>query len=352
MECLSSNMWFRQLNESVKGMKADKCIIIAEAGVNHNGNLDTAIRLCDAAKKAGADIIKFQTWKTENIITKNVKQAEYQEKNTGLCESQFDMLKRLELSYEKFGIIKEHCDNIGIRFASTADDMESLDFLISLGIPFIKVASGDIGNIPYLRYIGSKNRSIVLSTGMSSLTDVKRSVETLKESGAADITLLHCTTNYPCPFEEVNLKAMLTLEHAFHMPFGYSDHTIGVEVAIAAVAMGAKIIEKHFTLDRNMEGPDHVASTEPGEFSKMVWQIRDVECAMGDGIKQLTDSEKVIKEVVMKRIVASRKIKAGDIFSEENICVKRSNAGKYASEWDKVTGTFALRNYEIDDGID
>ena len=278
-------------------MKYEKCLIIAEAGVNHNGRLDLALKLCDAAKEAGADVVKFQTWKTENLITKNVDQAEYQIQNTGKQESQFDMLKKLELPYDAFKAIKKHCDEIGIIFASTADEPESLDFLVSEGIPFIKVGSGDIGNVSFLRYIGSKGLPVILSTGMSSISDVDISINALKDGGATDITVLHCTTNYPCPYEDVNLKAMLTLRDAFHLPVGYSDHTIGREVSISAVALGASVIEKHFTLDCNMEGPDHAASTEPEEFAALVKAIRNVENCLGTGIKEPTKSEKIFQKL-------------------------------------------------------
>ena len=272
-------------------MNLERCLIIAEAGVNHNGRLDLALKLCDAAKEAGADVVKFQTWQTEKLITKEVKQAEYQTANTGKSESQFDMLKRLELSQGDFRKIKEHCDSIGITFASTADEPDSLDFLVDLGIPFIKIGSGEICNIPYLRYIGSKGLPIILSTGMSTLEEVSDSVEAIRSGGARDITLLHCTTNYPCPLDEVNLLAMDTLRTRFELPVGYSDHTKGIEASLAAVAMGAKVIEKHFTLDCGMEGPDHIASTEPGEFKEMVDSIRKVEKCLGSGVKAPTESE-------------------------------------------------------------
>lgn len=331
--------------------KDDKCLIIAEAGVNHNGRLDLALRLCDAAKEAGADVVKFQTWNTDKLITKTVKMAAYQSKNTGVSESQYDMLKRLELAYEDFVKIKAYCDEIGILFASTADEQDSLDFLLNLGIPFIKVGSGEIGNIPYLRYIGARGLPIILSTGMSSLSDVELSVSALRDGGEKDITLLHCTTNYPCLFEDVNLRAMMTLRDAFHLPVGYSDHSTGAEVAIAAVALGARVIEKHFTLDKSMEGPDHLASTEPDEFRYMVSQIRNVEAALGDGVKKPTLSEKDIKSVVTKRIVAVREIKKGEKITPENVCVKRSDEGEPAAEWNKLIGRMASQNYEPDQGI-
>lgn len=329
----------------------NKCMIIAEAGVNHNGRLDLALQLCDAAKEAGADVVKFQTWKTENLITRNVAQADYQEKNTGKLESQFDMLKRLELSYDDFRNIKDHCDEIGIIFASTADEPESLDFLVSLGIPFIKVGSGDIGNVSFLRYMGSKGLPVILSTGMSSLADVDISINALKEGGASDITVLHCTTNYPCPYKDVNLRAMITLRDAFHLPVGYSDHTIGRDVAVAAVSLGAKIIEKHFTLDCGMEGPDHKASTEPNDFVELVNAIRNIELCLGTGIKEPTDDEKEISKVVTKRIVAKTDINLGDTFTEDNICIKRNDIGAAAHNWDDVIGKQAQRTYCVDDGV-
>ena len=326
--------------------------IIAEAGVNHNGDVAIAKKLCMAAKKAGADIVKFQTWITEKIITQNVKQADYQSENTGSNQSQFDMLKKLELSYDDFREIKKYCDEIGITFASTADEQDSLDFLVDLGIPFIKIGSGDIGNIPYLRYMGTKKMPVILSTGMSTLGDVEISIQALREGGAETIKLLHCTTNYPCPYKDVNLKAMDTLKTAFGLDVGYSDHTEGIEVAIAAVARGATIIEKHFTLDKNMDGPDHKASMEPDEFSCMVDCIRHIESAIGDGQKIPTKTEDEISKVVLKRIVASREIMLGDFITEADICVKRNDAGLPAKVWDFVVGTKANKYYKVDEGIE
>lgn len=329
----------------------DKCLIIAEAGVNHNGDLNTALKLCDAAKDAGADVVKFQTWKTEAIITKTVAQAKYQQENTGVEESQFDMLKRLELSYDDFRKIKEYCDSIGILFASTADETESLDFLISIGIPFIKIGSGEIGNVSYLRYMGSKKMPVILSTGMSSLADIDISIQALREGGATDITLLHCTTSYPCVFENVNLNAMNTIRNAFKLPVGYSDHTLGNTVAIAAVAMGARVVEKHFTLDKNMEGPDHKASSTPDEFKEYVKAIRDIEAAMGNGEKVPTNVEKEISKVVLKRIVAKRPISKNQIITEDDICVKRNDVGLQCNKWDIIVGTKARKDYVVDEGI-
>lgn len=326
--------------------------IIAEAGVNHNGDVQIAKQLCLAAKNAGADAVKFQTWITDNIITKNVKQADYQAENTGRNESQYEMLKKLELTFDQFREIKKYCDEIGIEFASTADDEESLDFLVDLGIPFIKVGSGDVGNISYLRYVGSKKRPVILSTGMSTLADVEVSLKALRDGGATDIKLLHCTTNYPCPFDSVNLKAMDTLHNAFGLKVGYSDHTVGIEVPVSAVARGAIIIEKHFTLDCNMEGPDHLASTEPEEFKKMVDSIRNIEKALGTGIKQPTAAERDISKVVLKRIVAKQTINEGDTITEKSICVKRNEKGLPASAWDIIVGTKARRTFDKDEGIE
>ena len=326
--------------------------IIAEAGVNHNGDVEIAKKLCMAAKDAGADVVKFQTWITEKIITQNVEQAEYQKENTGRDESQYEMLKALELNYDEFREVKVYCDEIGILFASTADEEDSLDFLVELGIPFIKVGSGDVGNISYLRYIGSKKLPVILSTGMSTLADVEISLQALRDGGATDITLLHCTTNYPCPYDAVNLKAMDTLKHAFGLPVGYSDHTEGLEVPVAAVARGAGVIEKHFTLDRNMEGPDHKASMEPKAFKEMVEAIRHIETALGNGLKQPTKVEQQISKVVLKRIVAKRDIRSGQVIREEDICVKRNNTGLPANAWDIILGTAARRDYKVDEGIE
>ena len=326
--------------------------VIAEAGVNHNGDINIAKKLCSAAKDAGADAVKFQTWQTEKIITKSVAQAEYQLNNTGCRESQYDMLKRLELSYDEFKEIKRYCDEIGIQFCSTADEIDSLNFLVSIGIPFIKVGSGEVGNVSYLREIGSKNMPVIFSTGMSSLADVEQSLNALKTGGAKDITLLHCTTSYPCCYENVNLLAMDTLRNAFHLPVGYSDHTIGTEVSVAAVARGAVVVEKHFTLNRKLEGPDHLASTEPEEFKRMVEEIRHIEKALGNGIKQPSLNEVKISEVVLKRIVAKRDIVCGKRIGIEDICVKRNNQGLPAKFWDLVIGMTAKRDYKQDDAIE
>ncbi|MDY5357659.1 MAG: N-acetylneuraminate synthase [Candidatus Cryptobacteroides sp.] len=325
--------------------------IIAEAGVNHNGRLDLALQLCDAAKEAGVDAVKFQTWKTELIITKGTKKAEYQEKNLNNADDQFTMLKKLELSYDNFNIVKEHCDKIGIQFLSTADETESLDFLLSLGMPFIKLGSGDITNIPYLRYVAKCNKPVIISTGMANLAQTAIAYDTLIEAGAPEVSILHCTTNYPCPKDEVNLRAMQTIKDAIKCKVGYSDHTMGVEVPIAAVALGAEIIEKHFTLDRNMEGPDHKASLEPQELKYMVDCIRNIEVALGDGIKKPNASEVKISKVVLKSIVAKSPVKKGDMLTSDNITIKRAGSGIPAAHWDMIVGTKALHDFDIDEPI-
>ena len=328
--------------------------IIAEAGVNHNGRLDLAMKLCDAAKIAGVDAVKFQTWKTEKIVTRNTRMAEYQQTNTGQDEtsSQYDMLKALELSYNDFQTLRNYCQEIGIDFLSTPDEEESLDFLVRLGIKTLKISSGEITNIPYLRKIASYNLPVILSTGMATLAEVAAAYDTLLQAGAPSVSLLHCTTNYPCPYNEVNLRAMHTLRQAFHCQVGYSDHTMGIEVPIAAVAMGATIIEKHFTLDKGMAGPDHQASLEPHELTAMVQAIRHIETALGDGIKRPNDSEKAISRVVLKSIVAAVPISKGETLIPEKLTVKRVGQGISASYWDIVIGTTANRDYSIDDPIE
>jgi len=331
--------------------RLNKTFIIAEAGVNHNGRLDLALKLCDAAKEAGADAVKFQTWKTENIVTVKVRQAAYQTENTGKEESQYNMLKGMELSYEHFRIIQDYCKKVRIDFLSTPDEEESLEFLVSLGVPFIKVGSGEVTNIPYLRKIGGCKKPVILSTGMSDIAQVALAYDTLLKAGADGVSLLHCTTNYPCPMDEVNLRAMITLRDAFKCQVGYSDHTMGTEVPVAAVAMGAEIIEKHFTLDTNMEGPDHKASLEPAELKLMVQRIRNIEAALGDGIKRPNKSEAENGKVVQKSILAKRPIKKGEILTEDILTVKRAGEGISASLWDCVIGAPAIKDFEIDEPI-
>lgn len=330
-----------------------KVYIIAEAGVNHNGDKHLAFKLCDVAKEAGADAVKFQTWKTEKIVTKSATLAEYQENNiSDKGASQYEMLKQLELSYDDFLEVKDYCDQIGIQFLSTPDTEEDMDFLLGLGIPVLKIGSGEVTNIPFLRAIGKRRQKVILSTGMSTLADVEKAYHTLMESGAKEVSLLHCTTNYPCPYHEVNLQAMQTLKAAFKCQVGYSDHTMGIEVPIAAVAMGAEIIEKHFTLDRNMEGPDHKASLDPEELKQMVISIRNIEQAMGDGIKRPNASEQKNAEVVLKRIIAKKPIKKGDALGEDNLALLRNSEGIPAKYWDLIAGKPAKRDYIEDEPIE
>ena len=327
--------------------------IIAEAGVNHNGQLDLALKLCDAAKEAGVDCVKFQTWQTEKIVTRKAEKATYQSENTNDAEeSQFDMLKKLELSYEDFRLVQEHCNKIGIDFLSTPDEEYSLAFLMNeLHLPLIKIGSGEVTNIPYLRQMASYHKPIILSTGMATLAQVAMAYDTLIAAGAPMVSLLHCTTNYPCPKNEVNLRAMQTMKEAFKCTVGYSDHTMGTEIPIAAVAMGAEIIEKHFTLDRNMDGPDHKASLEPHELKSMVDCIRNIEVALGDGIKRPNPSEVEISKVVLKSIVAKVPINKGETLTANNMTIKRAGSGIPAAHWDMIVGTKALHDYDIDEPI-
>ena len=327
--------------------------IIAEAGVNHNGQLDLALKLCDAAKEAGVDCVKFQTWQTEKIVTRKAEKATYQSENTNNAEeSQFDMLKKLELSYEDFRLVQEHCNKIGIDFLSTPDEEYSLAFLMNeLHLPLIKIGSGEVTNIPYLRQMASYHKPIILSTGMATLAQVAMAYDTLIAAGAPMVSLLHCTTNYPCPKNEVNLRAMQTMKEAFKCTVGYSDHTMGTEIPIAAVTMGAEIIEKHFTLDRNMDGPDHKASLEPHELKYMVACIRNIEVALGDGIKRPNPSEVEISKVVLKSIVAKVPINKGETLTANNMTIKRAGSGIPAAHWDMIVGTKALRDYDIDEPI-
>jgi len=329
-------------------------LIIAEAGVNHNGDVNVALQLCKAAKEAGADIIKFQTFKTELVLTKNAALAEYQARNTGASKTQYEMIKELELDYESFRKIKEYCDQIGIEFLSTPDDVESLNFLVSdLKLRRIKIGSGEITNIPFLRIVGSKRLPIILSTGMATLGEVERAITELEKAGSDDITLLHCTSNYPSPFNEVNLRAIETLRKAFGFNVGYSDHTQGISVPIAAVALGASVIEKHFTLDKSLPGPDHAASINPEELRAMVESIRNIEAALGDGIKKPVQSELDIRKVVRRKIVASKPIRKGTFFASENLTTKRtSDKGLPAEMWDYVIGYPAPRDFAEDEGIE
>ena len=325
--------------------------IIAEAGVNHNGSFELACRLADAAKEAGADCVKYQTFKSENLVSKDAQKAEYQKKTTG-DSSQQDMLKKLELSYDSFVRLKEYCDKIGICFLSTPFDFESIDFLKSLDMPFWKIPSGEVTNYPYLVALAKTGKPVVMSTGMCEMNEISDAIKVLKDNGTKDIKLLHCNTEYPTPFEDVNLTAMKTMREAFSTEVGYSDHTKGIEVPIAAVALGATIIEKHFTLDRNMEGPDHKASLEPQELKQMVRSIRNIEKAIGTGDKTPSASEKKNITIARKSIVAKKEIKAGEIFTVENITVKRPGTGISPMRWNEVLGTKAVRDFNEDEKIE
>ena len=331
----------------------DKVFIIAEAGVNHNGDVNLAYKLVDIAKDAGVDAIKFQTFKTEKVISKYTDMANYQKKNLSSNESQYEMVKKLELSYKEFKKLKDYCDEIKIMFLSTPDEEYSLNFLVDeLDIPFIKIGSGEVTNLPYLKKIAAKNKPIIMSTGMANLGEVEEAINIVRSvNSKVKISLLHCTTNYPTPYEEVNLKAMQTLAAAFKLPVGCSDHTLGIEVPVAAVAMGAKIIEKHFTLDKKLSGPDHKASLEPGELKEMVKAIRNIEKALGDGIKKPNKSEIEIMKVVRKSIVASKSIKKGETFTKTNITVKRPGTGISPMRWNEVIGQKADRDYKDDELI-
>lgn len=327
-------------------------LIIAEAGVNHNGSIELARRLVDAAKASGADIVKFQTFKSEKIIAKSARTADYQAQNTGGQDDQLEMIKKLELTYDEFRELQRHCREVGIEFLSTPDEEDSLDFLVDeLGLRTVKIGSGELNNFPYLARIARKNLPIILSTGMATLGEVERAIAVIRSETDAEITLLHCTTNYPCPMEEVNLRAMSTLAAAFKVEVGYSDHTLGMEVPLAAVAMGARVIEKHFTLDRSMDGPDHAASMDPDEFRRMVDAIRNIEKALGDGVKRPNPSEERIKEVVRKRVVAARDLAVGEVLAPESLVMKRCNEGMFAEHLELVLGRPLSRSVAADSGI-
>lgn len=333
---------------------SEHVLIIAEAGVNHNGSLEIAKKLVDSAAEAGVDIIKFQTFNSKNLVSKSARMAEYQQKNTGHNESQYAMLKRLELSVDDHLELIQYCNKRGIRFFSTAFDMESIDFLHSLNMGLWKIPSGEITNYPYLKKIASFQEPVILSTGMCNLEDIEASLEVLLKEGCKkqDITILHCNTEYPTPYNDVNLRAMQEIEKKFGTKVGYSDHTNGIEVPIAAVAMGACIIEKHFTLDRNMEGPDHKASLEPEELKKMVESIRNIELALGSGHKVVSPSEKKNIEIARKSIVAARDIVKGEILSESNLAVKRPGNGISPMRWNEVVGSRAIRDFCEDEVIE
>ncbi|CEO87783.1 N-acetylneuraminate synthase [Syntrophaceticus schinkii] len=324
--------------------------IIAEAGVNHNGDIGLAKQLVDAALVAGADAVKFQTFKADQVVTGEAERAEYQKKNVpDKDESQLEMIKRLEISFADFKELKIYCDRKGIAFLSSPFDLESIDFLGQLNVPYFKIPSGEITNLPFLRKIGQWHKKVILSTGMATLGETEKAIEILNEAGARDLILMHCTTNYPTPPEEVNLLAMKTLQQAFGLPVGYSDHTMGTVVPVAAVTLGARVIEKHFTLDCSLEGPDHKASLEPSEFKDMIEAIRIIEKALGTGIKKPATSELQIMKDVRRSIVASCDISAGDVINESNITVKRPGTGISPMMWDIIIGRKA--RYDILKGM-
>lgn len=332
----------------------NRTLIIAEAGVNHNGDLELARQLIDAAAVSGADLVKFQTFNANRQVTRAAQKADYQTQTTDSKESQHEMLCRLGLSVEMHSELIAHCATRSIGFFSTGFDIESVDLLISLGQERFKIPSGEITNLPYLRHIGQLGKPVILSSGMSTMGEIETAIDVLEQTGTlrANITVLHCTTEYPTPMEDVNLRAMQSIHAAFGVAVGYSDHTTGTEVAIAAVAMGASIIEKHFTLNRNLPGPDHKASLEPEELMAMVTAIRNIEIAMGDGIKRLTPSEAKNKPVARKSLVASQAIKAGEVFSAENITAKRPGTGISPMRWDEIIGRMAPRNFSADELIE
>lgn len=326
--------------------------IIAEAGVNHNGSIELAKQMVEQAKAAGADYIKFQTFRPEALVSKYAEKAVYQKETTGAGESQLEMLQKLALTQEQFCELKKYCEQVGIGFLSTPFDLESIDFLEGLHMDFWKIPSGEITNLPYLVRIARTGREIVMSTGMCSITDIEAAMDILQKNGAGAITLLHCNTQYPTPMEDVNLRVMHTLREHFGVPVGYSDHTVGIEVPIAAAALGATVLEKHFTLDHTMEGPDHRASLEPDELRAMVAAIRHIEVALGDPAKTVTASESGNRTVARKSIVARREIRKGEIFDETNLTVKRPGNGISPMRWNEILGMQAIRDFEEDELIE
>lgn len=328
--------------------------IIAEAGVNHNGSLETAKKLVDVAANAGADAVKFQTFKADKLVSKTAQKADYQKQHDALDETQHNMLKKLELDENAHQVLIQYCNTRRILFLSTPFDHESIDMLHQLGMSVFKIPSGEITNLPYLRHVGTLNKEVILSTGMATLNEVGNALEVLTIAGTSKdkITVLHATTEYPCPIDEVNLKAMHTMQKAFDVKVGYSDHTQGIEVAIAAAAMGATVIEKHFTLDRAMKGPDHKASLIPQELESMVHAIRNVSHALGDGVKMPSKSEVKNMTVARKSIVAMRDIRLGEVFSADNITTKRPGTGISPMHWDEVIGCVATRPFLVDELIE
>lgn len=326
--------------------------IIAEAGVNHNGDLSLAIKMVDTAKFAGADYIKFQTFQPENLVSKYARKAEYQKKATGEEETQLQMLQKLSLTNENFLELKKYCDKTGIGFISTPFDLESIEFLKSFNMDFWKIPSGEITNLPYLESIAKTGRKVIMSTGMCNMEEILDAIDVLENNGTKEIVLLQCNTQYPTPFEDVNLSAMNSITRVTHKKVGYSDHTSGIEVSVAAVAMGATVIEKHFTLDKNMPGPDHKASLEPKELKALVSAVRNVEKAIGNGKKEVSLSETENKSIARKSIVARKNIKAGEVFTVDNITTKRPGTGISPMKWHDVMGKTAVRDFMEDELIE
>lgn len=327
-------------------------LIIAEAGVNHNGDITLAKQLVDVAKEAKVDAIKFQSFVTERLVTKDAKKAEYQKKHTKQTNCQYEMLKKLELSKEEQKELFSYCKEKKILFLSSPFDEESIEVLQDFEIPLFKIPSGEITNYPYLQKVASCHKPVIVSTGMATMEEVEQCISVLEENGAGEITLLHCNTEYPTPMYDANLKAMLTLQERFHKKVGYSDHTLGAEAAVAAVALGAVVLEKHITLDKTMEGPDHLASLDPMELKHLVEWIRNVETALGTGVKIPTHSEEKNKVIVRKSIVAKRTIKKGESFSEENLTTKRPEGGLSPMRWKEILGQKANREFQEDEWIE
>lgn len=331
-----------------------KTLIIAEAGVNHNGDLETARRLIDVAAQAGADLVKFQTFSADDLVTSYAEKAQYQIDAIGDRESQYAMIRRLELSRSMHKNLIAHCESRGVEFFSSAFEAKSIDLLAELGLDRFKIPSGELTNLPYLRHIGSYGKPVILSTGMADLGEVRAALKALEDAGTPrnQTTVLHCNSAYPTPLSDVNLRAMVTIRDKLQVAVGYSDHTLGIEVAIAAVALGASVIEKHFTLDRGSPGPDHKASLEPGELKEMVRAIRNIEKAMGDGSKRPTQSELENRAASRKSIVAARAIRAGDTFNKTNITTKRPGTGLSPMKWDEVLGRRSRRDFAVEELIE
>lgn len=326
--------------------------IIAEAGVNHNGDFGLALKMADAAKAAGADVVKYQTFQPEELASRYAGKASYQKETTDAEENQLNMLKKLTLRPEEYRKLKIHCDEIGIGFASTPFERTSVAILEKLDMPFWKIPSGEVTNLPYLLDIARTKKPVILSTGMCEMEEIQAAMDALRSNGTPKITLLHCNTEYPTPYEDVNLRAMASMQERFGVDVGYSDHTLGIEVPIAAAALGAVVVEKHFTLDRNMEGPDHKASLEPGELAAMVMAVRHIEKALGSGEKRMSPSERKNVEIVRKSIVARCAIQKGEMLTAENLAVKRPAGGVSPMRWFEALGTQALRDFGEDEFIE